>query len=391
MTIKLNRRKGVFYMSFRDDFYKTINHKKPNHVIIDFGGNPLSSMEGKSMLYLLEYLGYDTDKKELSPFGATQRIDERILKHFNIPTRSVGKILAPQKSMKRIINDTEYTDEWGIRRKFTGLYWDIVDYPLKDSTLQDLDTYSWPDPDSLDMEEIELFKKQAEYLYNETEYVVCGEHPVYGIFELGCWMCGFEDFMIKMAIEPEYIHKFFTIVLNYQKKVIEKYYGAIGKYIHYTSSGDDFATQTNTFVSKDMFREFIAPYFKERIRYTKEFTQAKYLHHSCGNIFTIIDDLINCGVDILNPIQPVSDTMSANCLKKTFGEKITFHGGIDTQALLPFGTKDEIEHAVKETIEIMSENGGYIFASAHNIQEDVPPENLVYLLEAANKYGNFTK
>ncbi|HHV98431.1 MAG TPA: methyltransferase [Clostridiaceae bacterium] len=375
-------------MGRREDFQKILNHEQPEKLIIDFGGNPLSSMEGQSMYRLLEFLGYDvTDKIEVMPFGRVRRLDERLLKHFDIDTRSVGTILRPQKSLYQRVSDNEYIDEWGIRRRYTGMYWDVIEEPLKGATVDDLEKYQWPDPESVDMNEIEEYARQAKKLYEETDYVICAEHPVYGIFELGCWMCGFDDFLLKMAIEPDFVKRFFEIVLDYQKKIIEIYYGALGKYIHYTSSGDDFATQSSLFISPDMFRELIKPYFKERVSYTKKFTNAAYLHHSCGSVFPIIDDLIDCGADILNPIQPKAKDMQPENLKKTYGNRIVFHGGIDTQEILPFGTKESIEKIVKDTIEIMNRDGGYIFAAAHNIQEDVPPQNLVYMLEAAIKFG----
>jgi len=378
-------------MGRREDFQKILNHEQPEKLIIDFGGNPLSSMEGKSMYRLLEFLGYDvTDKIEVMPFGRVRRLDERLLKHFDIDTRSVGTILRPQKSLYQRVSDNEYIDEWGIRRRYTGMYWDVIEAPLKGATVDDLEEYQWPDPESVDMNEIEEYARQAKKLYEETDYVICAEHPVYGIFELGCWMCGFDYFLLKMAIEPDFVKRFFEIVLDYQKKIIEIYYGALGKYIHYTSSGDDFATQSSLFISPAMFRELIKPYFKERISYTKKFTNAAYLHHSCGSVFPIIDDLIDCGVDILNPIQPKAKDMQPENLKKTYGDRIVFHGGIDTQEILPFGTKESIEKIVKDTIEIMNRDGGYIFAAAHNIQEDVPPQNLVYMLDAARKFGKGT-
>lgn len=379
-------------MGRRENFYKILGHEQPEKLIIDFGGNPLSSMEGRSMYKLLEFLGFDVPETlETLPFGRVRRLDERLLKHFDIDTRSVGTILKPQKSQYKKISDDEYIDEWGIRRSFTGKYWDVVDYPLKNATVEDLGKYQWPDPESLDLKEIEEYARQAKKMYEETDCIICAEHPVYGIFELGCWMCSFDDFLLKMAIDEEFVHKFFEIVLTYQKKVIDIYYGALGKYIHYTSSGDDFATQTSLFISPNMFRELIKPYFKERITHTKKYTTAAYLHHSCGSVFPIIDDLVDAGVDILNPIQPKASNMQPENLKKTYGPKIVFHGGIDTQDILPFGSKESIEKDVRDTIGIMNKEGGYIFAAAHNIQEDVPPQNLVYMLEAANKYGKGDK
>ncbi len=375
-------------MNRRDNFYKTLHHETPENLILDLGGNPLSTMEGKSMYRLLDVLGYpEQEKFSVLPFGKTRRLDERILTYFDIDTRSVGEIFVPRKSQKKILSDNSYVDEWGITRVYTGMYWEQTGYPLRDASIDDLRSFAWPDPESIDMSEIQDCARQARTLFKETEYVICAEHPVYGIFELGCWMCGFDDFLVRMAIDPDFVHAFFEIILRYQKTVIEMYYGALGDTVHYTSSGDDFATQASLFMSPDMFTSLIKPYFKERINYTKKFTGAAFLHHSCGSVFPIIGELIDSGVDILNPIQPKANDMEPERLKKYFGEKIVFHGGIDTQDILPYGTKESIDDTVGRTIAIMNKNGGYIFAAAHNIQEDVPPENLVTMFESARKYG----
>jgi len=346
-------------------------------------------MEGNSMYKLLEYLGYDIPEKiERLRFGKVRRLDERLLKHFDIDTRSVGEIFIPFDSQYKVISENEYIDEWGIKRVFTGgVYWEQVSWPLKGATIEDLDKFDWPNPDSIDRNLVEEAAAEAKRLYQETDYIVCAEHPIYGVFELGCWMCGFDDFLLRMGIEPEFVLKFFDKIWAYQKRVIEIYYGALGKYIHYTSSGDDFATQVSLFCSVGMFNDMIKPYLKKRIAYTKLFTDAAFLHHSCGSVFSLVPELVDAGVEILNPIQPKASMMSPKNLKDSYGNMITFHGGIDTQEILPFGNKESVERAVRETIEIMNRNGGYIFAAAHNLQEDVPPENIVYMFEAARKFG----
>ena len=271
-------------MSRRQSFADTLKHQTPERLILDLGGCPLSSMEGESEQRVLDFLGYGKKQSEEEcMFGKTHRLDERLLEYLDIDTRSVGEIFVPKKSQFKKLSDTEYIDEWGICRRFTGLYWDAVNAPLKDATLEELEAYPFPDPDSIDEREIEFHARRAKELYENTDYIICAEHPVYGIFELGCWMCGFEDFLYRMLAEPEFVHCFFKRVLEYQKAVIERYYSAVGPYIHYTSSGDDFATQNGPFVSPALFAETIKPYFKERISYTKRFTGAAFLHHSCGS------------------------------------------------------------------------------------------------------------
>jgi len=374
-------------MSRRTDFKKILNHKKPEKLILDLGGNPLSSMEGDSSDQLLRTLGYEPFPKENLPFGKGHRVDDRILKYLDIDTRSVGTIMTPSDSLCEQLSENLYIDEWGIKRKFTGMYWDIVEYPLKGTTIDDLDDFKWPNPESINFSLIENYAQTARNLYENTDYVICGEHPVYGIFEIGCWMCGFDDFLIKMAIDEDYIKKFSERYLEYQRTVSEYYYKEVGPYIHYTSSGDDFATQTSLFMSPDMFRENIKPYFKERVKFTKEMTDAAFLHHSCGNVHDIIDDLIDSGVDILNPIQPTNEMMNPERLKREFGDRIVFHGGLDTQDVLPFGTEETVKTAVDKLISTMNNDGGYIFAAAHNIQPDVPPENVIHMFKAARKAG----
>lgn len=374
-------------MGRRENFQKTLRHETPERLILDLGGNPLSSMDGLSQFALLDCLGYSYSQSERrdTDYGTIRRLDERIPQYLDIDTRSVGTILKPKKSLYRKLSDVDYIDEWGIQRHFSGLYWGIVKPPLANAAIEDLDRYPWPDPETIDVNELAGYREDARRLYEETDYVVCGEHPVYGIFELGCWMCGFENFLARTLEEPEFVERFFEIILSYQKKVIEAYYGAIGPYIHYTSSGDDFATQSAPFVSSNSFRTLIKPYFQERIAFTKKFTEAAFLHHSCGNVCSLIPDLTDAGVEILNPIQPVSEEMAPAHLKKSYGDRICFHGGLDTQTVLPTGNAETIEAAVKDLVQAMAPGGGYIFAAAHNIQEDVPPESVILAFQAARK------
>jgi len=140
----------------------------------------------------------------------------------------VGDILCPPKSLYKRLSDIAYIDEWGVERRYTGLYWDIVNAPIAHLTAGDLDSYPWPDPDSIPEDVFFAIRNRAKFLHEETDFVVCASHPVYGVFELGLWMCGFEEFMVRLYEDEPFVRRFFEIVLDYQLRVIRRYYEALG-------------------------------------------------------------------------------------------------------------------------------------------------------------------
>lgn len=371
-------------MTSRENFAKIIHHEIPDHIVIDFGGCPLSRIEPDCEKRLLDYLGFPSRPPDHTP--GSRRVDERLMQYFGVEVRAVGGMMKPQHSLYRKLSDTEYIDHWGIRKRFTGLYWDIVESPLRNATMEDLKRYPWPDGDDIDEELLAAYVSEAKSLWQNTDYILCAEHPVYGVFEMGCWLFGFDTFLMKMALEPEFVLAFFDIFWDYQQKVIRKYYQALGPYIQYTSSGDDFATQNGPFFSPNMFDELVAPYYEKRIRLTKQYISGAYLHHSCGSVVKLIPSIIRCEVDILNPMQPKARDMNFESIKAEFGRSLVFHGGFDTQEILPKLSRTQIDEEVCRLMETLGKGGGYIFAAAHNIQADVSPENIVYLMESAQKH-----
>ena len=136
-------------------------------------------------------------------------------------------------------------------------------------------------------------------------------------------------------------------------------------------------------MSVNMFDELIKPYLKERISHTKSYTDAFYQHHTCGSVHVLIPSIVECGVDVLNPIQPGTHHMEPDRLKTDFGDQLSFWGGIDTQHLLPEGNPEDVKEAVKSIVSIMGSDGGYILSPAHCIQPDVPAENVIAIYEGA--------
>ena len=367
---------------YRERFDLTLKHRRPDRPPMDLGATDMTEIEGgpRRLAHALGLSGGD---------GAG--LDERVLRELDIDIRGVGGILKPASLLERRVSDTEFVDVWGIGYRFTGHHHEAVGRPLAGVTIDDLGRYPWPDPDSISAAAYTAVGALARQLYEHSPYVVCARHPCFGVMELACWMCGFEDLLYRMAAEPEFVMRLFEILFDYQKRVMERYYEAVGSFIHFTTSGDDFGTQTGPFVSPAMFRQYVAPFLAERVRIVRRHSTAAFFHHSCGAIHELIPDLIAAGVDILNPIQPRARNMEPERLKRDFGDRLTFYGGVDTQLLLPNGTPDEVAARTQALIATLGASGGYVLSAAHVIQSDVPVGNVLALYrsgrEAACKAG----
>ena len=367
-------------MNRRERFYEAVTHGSPDRAVFDLCGSAQTDVD------------YQETKDALaSTLGITgpkqggYNLDERILIALDIDTRRVGGVPTPRTRHVREQDGVRY-DSFGIGYKEVGGYYEICFNPLHGADIDTIMDYELPDADDIDAGLIKKWARAAERLHDTTDYAVVAEHPVLGVFEIGCWMFGFDDYLYRYAAEPDVVRAFSERILKYQKRVIEIYYGALGRYIDCTTSGDDFGTQKAPFISAAMFSDLIAPYFTERIAYTKKFTDAFYQHHTCGSVYDLLPAMIDCGVEILNPIQPGVYKMEPERLKENFGDKLAFWGGIDTQSLLPFGTPEEIKKETARVLSVLHNNGGYILSPAHTIQKDVPAENLLAVYRAAAEY-----
>jgi uroporphyrinogen decarboxylase len=367
-------------MTYRERFERTMQHRSVDRPPMDFYGTSLTSCADPVLNRLADLLDLPGSTK-------TERC-ENLQQVFDVDFRRVGMLFEPQSDYldySRLAQGI-YTDSWGIVRRYQGMYWDIVKSPLKDWTLQELKEYRFPDASGIDRSVIRSIQEQAIRLFYDTGYVIAAEHPVYGYLELGCWMFGFDDFLYRLLAEPETVEWFFSQYDCYVKDVTELYYGTIGSYIHLTTSGDDFGMQNGLLISPDTFHQQIRPWYEKRINRTKKLTKAAYFHHSCGSVYRLMDELIGMGVDILNPIQPGALEMEPERLKSHYGDRLVFWGGIDEQGLLSHGTPGMVTEEVHRVSDIMSRNGGWVLSASHNIQPDVPPENVLAMFQALHAY-----
>jgi uroporphyrinogen decarboxylase len=362
-------------MTSRERFAAAMAHRNGDRTPVDIGATTLTSMTAKCQESLRKFLGFSGPA-----IPTNSGVDQRILEWAGTDFRSVGGILQLPSPHTRTVSNTEYIDCWGVRRSKLGSYYEITGYPLKNASVADIKSYQWPEPRA-DEKLLAKWESEAKALKNKNKYVVIAEHPLFGILELGCWMCSYDDFLMKLAGEPDFVRAFMDKALDIQLKIIEQYYPVLGPYIDLTTSGDDFGMQNSPMLSPRAFEKCVVPYFKERIRRTKELGHCYYWHHTCGSVFRIIGQLIGCGVDILNPVQTSATDMEPKKLKERYGNKIVFWGGVDVQQFLPAATTDEVRSTVKDLLNVLGRDGGYVMAPAHNMQDDIPPENIAAWVE----------
>jgi uroporphyrinogen decarboxylase len=286
-----------------------------------------------------------------------------------------------------------YVDMWQTPHKWTdvGQYYAIHAQPLAQEklTIEDIESFAWPDPHDPKM--FEGLRKQARHWYETTDYVVGADGIKVGILQTASQIRGYDKLFIDFGLNPAIAHAFLDKISELIDEMYRQYMKAVGPYVQVVVITDDQGTQNSLMVSPKMFREFIKPRLRSQIEAIKgEAPHVKVLMHCDGAILRIVEDLIEIGVDILNPIQPVvkglEDTFA---LKEQFGDRICFHGGIDVQQVLPNACADEVRHEVARRIHDLGRRGGYVLAPCHNINIDVPVENVIALFETAQDLGRY--
>lgn len=346
-------------MTPRERVRTALMHREPDRLPLDFGGTFLSSAEKEMQARIADVLGLTGE-----PDRRFVEFDDRIQKHFGCDMRSIRPT--------------------GPGMRFG--YSDVHDAPLKDATVDDLNDYPWPEAGD---ELIEGVEETARFLHEETDYFICSAQVGEGIFELGCILRGYEQFLVDLMIDREFFHAFARKVVDANIRLGDLYFGVVGPYVDMVLIGDDLATQNGPYMSPQVFRETIKPYFQEYIASVKRLCPNAFInHHCCGSSFRLMDDLADIGIDVINPVQTSAREMDPENLA-TKKDKLSFHGGGDLQYILPFGTTDEVEEFTKDLIRKLAPGGGFILAPGHSLPDDVKPENVVALLEAGRRWGGY--
>lgn len=382
-------------MNSRERVLAAIQHKKPDRVPIDIGSSMMTGIHRDAYHGLRSLLGLSQDVSNhfFEPSMQIVYAAEDFLDFLEIDTRPA--LPARPKGYPLDIHEDHdskyYYDEWGYGLKMpkrAPIYYSLFYHPLRNAEkLSDLKTHSFPDPN--DKTRLMFINDQVE-LAKQKEKAIVLNNVCAGTLEVASWLRGLDQFLMDLALQPEMaeylLDKVVDFKLAYWKMVLEKF----GDQIDVLVESDDIGTQASLLISPRMYRKFIKPRHKKIIDFIKTKSSAKVFFHSCGAIRPIIPDLIEIGVDILNPIQYNLSGMEAKSLKKDFGKDVVFWGGgVDTQTILSRGTPAEVRENVRQQIEALAENGGFIFATVHNIQAEVPPENLVAMWQAVMEFGNY--
>jgi uroporphyrinogen decarboxylase len=368
-------------MTSRERVIKALNHQKTDRVPIDLGG-AASNLNDGVYFRLKEYLKISGDIEPFRHNTTSNYYDVRILDRIGIYFRRVY-----MRQINRDIYSKDkpyYKNEWGVTHYWDGKYCNPIDAPLKNAGREEIETYNWPK--ASEIYDAGMIENEARRLYENTDYAVVARMPCWGLFDIAHQLRGMEQFLMDMVEEPDTARLIVEKVLECVMDIYGMMLDALGKYVQIVETCDDMGSQNSQIFSCATYREILKPSrtkLNELVH--QKAPEAKIFFHCCGAIANLIPDIIESGVDILNPLQPNAVGMDPGILKEKYGDKLCFHGCIDTQKALR-GTVSDTREEVKLKINILAKNGGYILAPANHIMSDVPLENVLAMYETAKNY-----
>jgi uroporphyrinogen decarboxylase len=403
----------------RERVLTALNHREPDRVPIDFSGHRSSGISAVLYPKLRAYLGLPPRPVRVyDPIQQMAIVDEDVLDLFGVDTIELGRAFAlkdedwadwvlPDGSpcqMPVWVKPEREEKRWIIRSK-TGriiaqmpdgaLYFEQTYYPFYekdplDTLPEALDQCMWsalaspPGPLTAGPEGGRLLVDGARKLRNTTDRAILG---LFGgnLLELGQFLYRNDKFFMQLVLNPKRMHEFLDRLVEMHLENLDNYLKLVGEFIDVIVFGDDLGMQTGPQISPDMYREFFKPRHGKMWRRAKELADVKVMLHCCGGVRQLLPDLIDAGLDAINPVQVSCRGMEPEKLKADFGDRLVFWGGgCDTQHILPNGTPEEIRSHVHQQVEIFKPGGGFVFQQVHNILANVPPENVAAMFESVN-------
>ena len=383
-------------MTSRQRLLTALDHREPDRVPIDLGGNQ-TGIHKDAYEALLRHLGLVEEIVIMDPVQQLARPSEAMLELFHVDTRYIaaragsaykGGIVKTTRA-GRVWHDL--TDEFGVIWSMPDdrpYYMDISHHPLAEATLDDVRSY--PFPQGNDPARFAGLRARAEQLRRDTPYAVVS--GIAGVVYETCWyLRGLEQWFVDMLTQPEFCEALLDQTLRFWLDWFRGFLDEVGDLVDVIMIGDDLAGQAGPLFRPAFYRQVVKPRQKALVQYIRSRTQAKIWYHTCGACLDFIPDLMDNGVDILNPVQVSATGMEPAVLKSRFGDRLSFWGGaIDAQHILPRCAPDEIRRHVQANMAAWKPGGGYVFNNVHNIQAGVPPENIVALFNAGYETGFYS-
>jgi len=417
-------------MTSRERIRKAINHEEPDRIPIDLGSIPVTGIAASTYAKLRKALELSSKPvKIVEPFQILAEVEEDVREKFGIdtlglqlPTTMFGfrnenwkpwrlfdgtEVLVPELFIAKENKDGDLllypkgdtSAPPSAKMPKGGYYFDgIVRQEVIDETRLDPEEWVKDQYSVYTDEDLQYLEQTAEDFYRNTEFSLVGSFWQGGFGDIALipglnvkYPKGIRDpqeWIIAHALHPEYIKGIFSLQCEIALQNLKLYYQAVGDKIDVvTVSGTDFGTQNAPSISPDMYRDMYKPFHKLINEWIHKNTSWKIFYHSCGSVVSLLDDFLDVGIDILNPVQCSAAGMDPRLLKEKYGNKLVFWGGgVDTQRTLPFGTPEEVRKEATERCQIFGKNGGFVFNTIHNIQPKTPTENIIAMFKTVKNF-----
>lgn len=386
-------------MNSRERVNTTLNHKEPDKVPIDLGGNQ-SSIHIKAYKKLLDYLEIEDENVQYADFvQQIVRPCDKVLERFSIDVRYVQPLggmvrvqdMEPQYEAKYVGLYDQFGVFWGndVKKDLDDiLYYDPVIHPFADfKSVSDIRDFDWPN--GRDKTPFNGLKEYAKNLRDNTDFAL-STPPVGCIYEYCTFLFGFTKTLRYLRTKPEFIIVTMEELLKYWTDYVTTFLDEVGSYLDVVCINGDLAEQAGPIMSVKLYENMIKPIERKLSKKIRELVETKINYHSCGSVSLFIPHFAEIGYDVINPVQISAYDMEPCSLKKRFGDIMSFWGGLcNTQNTLPFGTLKQIRDEVRRNFECLKPGGGFVASNIHNITAEVPPQNIVAMFDAANEFGNY--
>ena len=386
-------------MNSRDRILKTLDHKEPDRIPFDLAGSTWTGITNGAYQKLLEYLNLPAEKPEWADVIQQIVVPSRVvLEILHADTRGLLPLTSHNWNVYEKLTDAgdnwEYFDEWNFTHHFpknNGHWFSLVKNPLGHIEFpvgSDIDNFCWPD--AADKRRVAGLREKA-LQFREQGKLVIVKGLCAGIFEMHQRVRGMTSALMDSYMIPDFSDKLIGRIADLKIEFWEMALDELGDLVDVVAEGDDYGTQDSQMISSEDFRRVYKPHIARVIEtMRRKAPNTKVMFHSCGNVRQIIPDFIEIGIDILNPVHITATGMEPVQLKKDFGNDIVFWGGgVDTQKVLPYSSPAEVSDNVKRNIEALAPGGGFVFATVHNIQSEVPPQNISAMMETLQKFGKY--